>query len=74
MSESIVISKIKDLRKDLDKETHMMKMQMELPLNGAIEKDRDKNHMADELSKGIAFSKWVRRMTSQFESIDPFYK
>ena len=74
MSESSVINKIKDLRRDLDKETKLMKKQMELPLNSAMEKDNIKVHQSDRLSKGIAFSKWVRKMTSQFESIDPFYK
>ena len=74
MSESSVINKIKDLRSDLDKETKLMKKQMELPLNSAMEKDKIKAHQSEELVKGIAFSKWVRKMTSQFESIDPFYK
>jgi len=27
-----------------------------------------------QLNKGIVFSKWVRKITSQFESVDPFYK
>ena len=51
-----------------------MKKQMELPLNSAMEKDKIKAHQSEGLVKGIAFSKWVRKMTSQFESIDPFYK
>ena len=74
MSESSVINKIKDLRSDLDKETKLMKKQMELPLNSAMEKDKIKANQSEGLVKGIAFSKWVRKMTSQFESIDPFYK
>tara|TARA_B110000444_G_scaffold54440_1_gene50590 strand:+ start:474 stop:698 length:225 start_codon:yes stop_codon:yes gene_type:complete len=74
MSESSVINKIKDLRSDLDKETKLLKKQMELPLNSAIEKDKIKAHQSERLVKGIAFSKWIRKMTSQFESIDPFYK
>lgn len=74
MSERSVINKIKDLRSDLDKETKLLKKQMELPLNSAIEKDKIKAHQSEGLVKGIAFSKWIRKMTSQFESIDPFYK
>ena len=74
MSESSVINKIKDLRSDLDKETKLLKKQMELPLNSAMEKDNIKAQQSERLVKGIAFSKWVRKMTSQFESIDPFYK
>jgi hypothetical protein len=27
-----------------------------------------------QLNKGVAFSKWIRKLTSQFESVDPFYK
>ena len=34
MSDSSVITKIKDLRKDLDKETDYLQEQMELPLAG----------------------------------------
>ena len=34
MSESSVIDKLKDLRKDLDKESKFLQEQMELPLNG----------------------------------------
>ena len=74
MSESSVINKIKDLRSDLDKETKLLKKQMELPLNSAMEKDNIKAQQSERLVKGIAFSKWIRKMTSQFESIDPFYK
>ena len=39
MSESSVVSKIKELRKDLDKETNFLQQQMELPLNGNIERN-----------------------------------
>ena len=39
MSDSSVITKIKDLRKDLDKETDYLQEQMELPLNGKYSKE-----------------------------------
>ena len=73
MSDTSVVSKIKELRKDLDKETNFLQQQMELPLNG----NKERNIQSDnsiQLSKGIAISKWVRKITSQFESVDPFYK
>ena len=74
MSESSVINKLKDLRKDLDKESKFLQEQMELPLN----EDEPKNSRSDnnslQLNKGIMFSKWVRKLTTQFESVDPFYK
>tara|TARA_Y100000389_G_scaffold202630_1_gene248497 strand:+ start:956 stop:1180 length:225 start_codon:yes stop_codon:yes gene_type:complete len=74
MSDSSVISKIKELRKDLDKETVYLQEQMELPLNGDLVKNMQSENNSIQLSKGIAISKWVRKITSQFESVDPFYK
>ena len=74
MSESSVINKLKDLRKDLDKESKLLHEQMELPLNGAVVKNSRSDNNSLQLNKGIMFSKWVRRLTSQFESVDPFYK
>ena len=74
MSESSVINKLKDLRKDLDKESKFLQEQMELPLNGAIVKNSRSDNNSLQLNKGIVFSKWVRKITSQFESVDPFYK
>ncbi len=74
MSDSSVISKIKELRKDLDKETVYLQEQMELPLNGDLVKNIQSENNSIQLSKGIAISKWVRKITSQFESVDPFYK
>ena len=74
MSDRSVISKIKELRKDLDKETSYLQEQMELPLNGDLVKNLQSENNSIELSKGIAISKWVRKITSQFESVDPFYK
>jgi len=74
MSESSVINKLKDLRKDLDKESKCLQEQMELPLNGDIGKNSRSNNNSLQLNKGIVFSKWVRKITSQFESVDPFYK
>ena len=74
MSDTSVVSKIKELRKDLDKETNFLQQQMELPLNGNIERYIQSENNSMQLSKGIAISKWVRKITSQFESVDPFYK
>tara|TARA_B100000795_G_scaffold226955_1_gene183136 strand:- start:1139 stop:1363 length:225 start_codon:yes stop_codon:yes gene_type:complete len=74
MSEISVINKMKDLRKDLDKESKFFNDQMELPLDDVVEKSALCDNNSIKLNKGIAFSKWVRRLTSQFESIDPFYK
>jgi len=74
MSKNSVIDKLKDLRKDLDKESKFLQEQMELPLN----EDKVTNSRSDnnsmQLNKGIMFSKWVRKLTTQFESVDPFYK
>ena len=74
MSDNSVASKIKELRKDLDKETNFLLQQMELPLNGKIESNLQSENNSMQLSKGIAISRWVRKITSQFESVDPFYK
>ena len=74
MSDNSVASKIKELRKDLDKETNFLKQQMELPLNEKIERNLQSQNNSIQLSKGIAISRWVRKITSQFESVDPFYK
>jgi len=74
MSESSVINKLKDLRKDLDKESNFLQEQIELPLNGAVVKNSRSDNNSLQLNKGIVFSKWVRKITSQFESVDPFYK
>ena len=69
-----MIKQIKELRKDLDKEAYLLNQQMELPLNSDLVKDVNSDNNSAQLSKGIAFSKWLRKMTSQFESVDPFYK
>ena len=74
MSEASVIDKLKDLRKDLDKESKFLQEQMELPLNGNEVKNSRSDNNSIKLNKGIMFSKWVRKLTTQFESVDPFYK
>jgi len=74
MSDNSIVNKVKELRKDLDKETSYLQEQMELPLNGHIDKSIQSDNNSMQLSKGIAISKWVRKITSQFESVDPFYK
>jgi hypothetical protein len=74
MSKNSVIDKLKDLRKDLDKESKFLQEQMELPLNGDVVKNSRSDNNSMQLNKGIMFSKWVRKLTTQFESVDPFYK
>ena len=74
MSKNSVINKLKDLRKDLDKESKFLQEQMELPLNGDEVKNSRSDNNSMQLNKGIIFSKWVRKLTTQFESVDPFYK
>tara|TARA_B110000971_G_scaffold36756_1_gene35123 strand:+ start:2666 stop:2890 length:225 start_codon:yes stop_codon:yes gene_type:complete len=74
MSKNSVIDKLKDLRKDLDKESKFLQEQMELPLNGDEMKNSRSDNNSMQLNKGIMFSKWVRKLTTQFESVDPFYK
>ncbi|MBE29429.1 hypothetical protein CL646_05110 [bacterium] len=74
MSDNSVLRKVKELRKDLDTETNFLQKQMELPLNGNVKRNIQTENNSIQLSKGIAISKWVRKITSQFESVDPFYK
>lgn len=74
MSKNSVIDKLKDLRKDLDKESKFLQEQMELPLNGDELQNSRSDNNSMQLNKGIMFSKWVRKLTTQFESVDPFYK
>ena len=74
MSKNSVIDKLKDLRKDLDKESKFLQEQMDLPLNGDEVKNSRSDNNSMQLNKGIMFSKWVRKLTTQFESVDPFYK
>tara|TARA_B110000208_G_scaffold66064_1_gene85638 strand:- start:371 stop:595 length:225 start_codon:yes stop_codon:yes gene_type:complete len=74
MSKNSVIDKLKDLRKDLDKESKFLQEQMELPLNEDEVKNSRSDNNSMQLNKGIMFSKWVRKLTTQFESVDPFYK
>ncbi|MDB4025987.1 hypothetical protein OAD60_04050 [Candidatus Thioglobus sp.] len=74
MSKNSVIDKLKDLRKDLDKESKFLQEQMELPLNGDEMKNSRSDNNSMQLNKGVMFSKWVRKLTTQFESVDPFYK
>ena len=74
MSDNSVVGKIKELRRALDKEPNFLQQQMELPLNGNVKRNIQTENNSIQLSKGIAISKWVRKITSQFESVDPFYK
>ena len=74
MSKNSVIDKLKDLRKDLDKESKFLQEQMELPLNGDEMKNSRSDNNSMQLNKGVMFSKWIRKLTTQFESVDPFYK
>ena len=75
-----VAKQIQDLRRDLDMEVDLFHEQIELPLNEALIKDKQFSKQkklgnnSEHLSRSIALSKWFRKITSQFESIDPFYK
>ena len=80
MTDINVAKQIQDLRRDLDMEVNLFHEQIELPLDEALikyKKFSDQKQFGSnsgQLSKGIALSKWFRKITSQFESIDPFYK
>ena len=80
MKDVNVVKKIQDLRKDLDMEVKLFHEQIELPLDEALKEDKEFSEQkqfvsnSTQLNKGIALSKWFRKITSQFESIDPFYK
>ena len=75
-----VAKQIQDLRRDLDMEVNLFHEQIELPLGEDLIEDKQISEQkqvsinSDQLSIGIALSKWFRKITSQFESIDPFYK
>ena len=75
-----VAKQIQDLRRDLDMEVNLFHEQIELPLDEALEEDiqfseqKQFGSNSAQLNKGIALSQWFRKITSQFESIDPFYK
>ena len=80
MTDINVVKQIRDLRRDLDMEVNLFHEQIELPLDEALMEDKQFSEQkkigrnSDQLSRGVALSKWFRRITSQFESIDPFYK
>ena len=80
MTDINVVKKIQHLRRDLDMEVNLFHEQIELPLDEALIEDKEFSEQKQfgrnsaQLSKGIALSKWFRKITSQFESIDPFYK
>ena len=79
MTDINVVKQIKDLRRDLDMEVNLFHEQVELPLDETLIKDKQFSEQkrisnSVQLSRGIALSKWFRKITSQFESIDPFYK
>ena len=80
MTDINVAKQIQDLRRDLDMEVNLLHEQVELPLDEVLIEDKqfsekklfDSNSV--QLSRGVTLSKWLRKITSQFESIDPFYK
>ena len=80
MTDINVAKKIQDLRRDLNMEVNLFHEQIELPLDEALIKEKKFSEQkqfvsnSGQLSRGIALSKWFRKITSQFESIDPFYK
>ena len=79
MTDINVVKQIQDLRRDLNMEVNLFHEQIELPLDEALIEDKKFSEQKQisnsaQLNKGIALSKWFRKITSQFESIDPFYK
>ena len=80
MTDINVVKQIQNLRRDLDMEVNLFHEQIELPLDDDLIKDKQFSERkqfvgnSGQLSRGIALSKWLRRITAQFESIDPFYK
>ena len=80
MTDINVVKQIQDLRRDLDMEVNLFHEQIELPLDEALIEDKHFSEQKQfvnnsaQLSRGIALSKWFRKITSQFESIDPFYR
>ena len=80
MTDINVVKQIQNLRRDLDMEVNLFHEQIELPLDETLIKDKQFSEQkqygssSGQLSRGIALSKWFRKITSQFESIDPFYK
>ena len=80
MTDINVAKQIQNLRRDLDMEVDLFHEQIELPLNEALREGKqisEKKQVSinsGQLSRGIALSRWFRKITSQFESIDPFYK
>ena len=80
MTDINVVKQIQDLRRDLDMEVNLFHEQIELPLDEALKEGKEFSEQKQfgnnsaKLNKGIALSKWFRKITSQFESIDPFYK
>ena len=80
MTDVNIVKQIQDLRRDLDLEVNLFHEQVELPLDEALKEDKEFSEQKQfgsnsaQLNKGIALSKWFRKITSQFESIDPFYK
>ena len=74
MLENIEINTTKYLRNNLENESKWLHEQMELPLNGDVIKNAQSDNNLTQLSKGVALSRWIRKLASQFESVDPFYK
>ena len=80
MTDINVVKQIQDLRRDLDMEVNLLHEQIELPLDKVLIEDKKISEQkqvsinSGQLNRGIALSKWFRKITSQFESIDPFYK
>jgi len=80
MTDVNIAKQIQDLRRDLDMEVNLFHEQIELPLGEALIEDKQIlkqkqfGRNSAQFNKGIALSKWFRKITSQFVPIDPFYK
>ena len=80
MTDVNVAKQIQDLRRDLNMEVNLFHEQIELPLDETLIEEKKFSEQkqfvsnSTQLNKGIALSKWFRKITSQFVPIDPFYK
>ena len=79
MTDINVVKQIQNLRRDLDMEVNLLHEQIELPLDEALienKKFSEQKQISNsaQLNRGISLSKWFRKITSQFQLIDPFYK
>ena len=73
MSESSVIKQLKDLRKELDKESKLLNEQMELQWNGAAVTNDGLDNNSIQLNNRFACAIWVIKYSTQIAVVDPYY-